>query len=337
MAKTRRDLLSITAAAAAVGLSVSRLRRMADAGRVPVEFTAGGHRRFRLPELRAALASGIRAPLDTTDDLGPPTWSKRLSLAGLREEDVWREAIEAIGLAKGVGAYQVFHYALTEIVNNAIDHSAGTSVEVRAWSDPVAFEVADDGVGALERVRATFGLESPLEAVVELSKGKATSDPSKHTGQGIFFTSKALDLFRIEANGFAWTVDNVSGDEAIGISTRRTGTRVTGRVSRDTRRTMADVFRPFTGGEGGFSRTRPAVRLVDTGLSFVSRSEAKILVGRLEQFEEVELDFAGVDEVGQGFVDEVFRVWPLRHPGTRLTPVNMNPAVEFMVRRGLSE
>ena len=47
------------------------------------------------------------------------------------------------------------------------------------------------------------------------------------------------------------------------------------------------------------------------------------------------LDFQGVRGVGQGFVDEVFRVWPRSHPGIRLVPQNMNQAVSFMVRRGL--
>jgi hypothetical protein len=36
---------------------------------------------------------------------------------------------------------------------------------------------------------------------------------------------------------------------------------------------------------------------------------------------------------GQGFADEVFRVWARAHPGVALTPVNMAPPVEFMVER----
>ncbi len=55
----------------------------------------------------------------------------------------------------------------------------------------------------------------------------------------------------------------------------------------------------------------------------------------IEQVEEVILDFRGVTGVGQGFVDEIFRVWASAHPQVRLVPENMNEAVEFMVRRGL--
>ena len=82
-----------------------------------------------------------------------------------------------------------------------------------------------------------------------------------------------------------------------------------------------------------FSKTRIVVKLFAIGVSFVSRSEAKRILQGLERFREIVLDFVGVMEVGQGFADEVFRVWASTHPEVRLTPVDMCPAVEFMVRR----
>ena len=42
----------------------------------------------------------------------------------------------------------------------------------------------------------------------------------------------------------------------------------------------------------------------------------------------------GVEAVGQGFVDEMFRVWKNRHPNTRLHPVNMIPPIAFLVEHG---
>jgi hypothetical protein len=77
------------------------------------------------------------------------------------------------------------------------------------------------------------------------------------------------------------------------------------------------------------------VKLFGIGVQFVSRSEAKRLLAGLDQFTDVEVDFAGVESVGQGFVDELFRVWPQSHPATTINPTNMNEAVEFMVTRGL--
>lgn len=75
------------------------------------------------------------------------------------------------------------------------------------------------------------------------------------------------------------------------------------------------------------------VMLLPLGARLISRSEAKRLLAGLDRFAEVVLDFNGVEEIGQGFADEVFRVWARAHPKVRLKPVNMSEAVEFMVRR----
>ena len=90
-------------------------------------------------------------------------------------------------------------------------------------------------------------------------------------------------------------------------------------------------------GINAFVRTRPVVKLFEIGTAFVSRSEARRLLDGLDaDFETVEVDFTGVTGVGQGFVDELVRVWPATHPDKKVLPINMNSAVDFMVRRGLS-
>ena len=45
------------------------------------------------------------------------------------------------------------------------------------------------------------------------------------------------------------------------------------------------------------------------GVEFVSRSEAKRLLAELDKFSEITFDYKGVEKVGQGFVDEIYRVW----------------------------
>lgn len=113
-----------------------------------------------------------------------------------------------------------------------------------------------------------------------------------------------------------------------GVIVREGAGRTTRYVSRD----AAVVRRRYA---IGVARTRTVVKLFAIGKAFVSRSEARRLMHGLDRFCEVVLDFAGIDGVGQGFVDEVFRVWAKAHPGTRLVPVSMNEPVDFMVRRGL--
>jgi ABC-type glycerol-3-phosphate transport system substrate-binding protein len=57
---------------------------------------------------------------------------------------------------------------------------------------------------------------------------------------------------------------------------------------------------------------------------------------RFERFKRVELDFAGVSEIGQAFADEMFRVFAAAHPAIKITPVNAEPAVVQMIRRAMA-
>jgi hypothetical protein len=67
------------------------------------------------------------------------------------------------------------------------------------------------------------------------------------------------------------------------------------------------------------------------GESLMSRSQAKRLMNRFDRFREVILDFSGVDFIGQGFADEIFRVFAGANPGTRLVPVHCVETVEKMI------
>jgi hypothetical protein len=86
----------------------------------------------------------------------------------------------------------------------------------------------------------------------------------------------------------------------------------------------------------GDLRTRTVVRLSTLGIRLMSRAEAKRMLDELDTCHEVVPDFGGVEAVGQGFADEVFRVWTRAHAEVRLQPLNMNENVEFMVRRALA-
>jgi anti-sigma regulatory factor (Ser/Thr protein kinase) len=257
-------------------------------------------------------------------------------LHDLSEDAVWKEIHERSLAPRGLSdnVERILHYAVTELVNNAIDHSGGTRVEVVLPSavEAVVFEVIDDGVGIWEHVRTKLGLPDPFAALQELSKGKTTTAPDRHTGEGIFFTSKIADFFEIESGVVGWRVDNRRGDASIASIPERRGTRVRFEVGVSTPRTLARLFDDYTK-DYEFVKTRIVVKLFEVGVRFVSRSEAKRLLHGLERFREVVLDFSGVQEVGQGFADEVFRVWPSLHPGVAIIPVRMASAVEFMVSR----
>jgi STAS-like domain of unknown function (DUF4325) len=219
-----------------------------------------------------------------------------------------------------------------------VSYSGSDTVTIAWWVtlDQLSFEVRDYGVGAYPKLRVGLHLASDFEAVQELSKGKRTTDRARHTGEGIFFTSKVVDIFRLTSSGVRWTVDNLRYDVALGVVPKVSGTSVMCQIDPQTERNLADVFSEFTS-DHGFVRTRPVVKLFAIGTSFVSRSEARRLLDGLDaDFDTVEVDFTGVTDVGQGFVDELLRVWPTAHPGKTVIPINMNAAVDFMIQRGLS-
>ncbi|MDH3813999.1 MAG: DUF4325 domain-containing protein [Acidobacteriota bacterium] len=266
-----------------------------------------------------------------------PREERRYPIDGLEEDRVWEEMCGPSSFVATVSdrSRAILQYVFTEIVNNAIDHSGATEVEVLVSQrgTAVAVEVIDRGVGIFRHIRDKLGLETELEALQELSKGKTTTMPSRHSGEGLFFSSKATDWFEISSGTLRWVVDNRRGDMAVGaLDPQVHGTEVRVEVDSDTDRDLHQIFDEYTE-DFEFNKTRTVIRLFAIGTEFVSRSQAKRLVNGLEAFREVVLDFKGVDLVGQGFADEVFRVWAREHPEVRLVPTDMNDAVAFMVER----
>ena len=254
-------------------------------------------------------------------------------IPGLAEDVAWRELVAHVpDLADPEAAFRANRFAFTEMVNNANDHSGGSRVQIGVASVPRSwFRVVDDGVGVFRHFASRLGLLDEAAAAFELTKGKRTTAPEEHSGQGIFFTSRLVNRFGLEANGIRLLVDNDLGDFAIGESAVNQGTTVWWEVDPQTARDSAKVFAEFTDEDYAFTKTRIRLRALG-GDSFISRDEAKRVTDQLERFEEVILDFDGVTEVGRAFVDELFRVWASRHRETRLIPVSMSPPVERMVR-----
>ncbi len=256
-------------------------------------------------------------------------------LTNLKEDLVWVEVVKELGLSKTSPAWDVAQYAFTEMLNNAIDHSGGEAVQIdvsiaaNSWK----FQICDDGIGAFRNIRETFGLNQDLEAVGELSKGKRTTAPAAHTGEGIFFTSKLVDIFRISANNLEWVVDNNLEDNSIGPSSTDVGTTVEWNISINTTRSFVEIARLYSE-NFEFSKSSPLVKLFEIDVEFVSRSEAKRLLAGLNKFSEIIFDYKGVEKVGQGFVDEIYRVWKSQYPSVALKNINASREVEFMLKRG---
>jgi len=258
---------------------------------------------------------------------------------GLSESDVWRERVAPLlsGLPGNVAA--ICEYGFTEILNNAIEHSGAKKARVRVRMDAnrVRLGVFDQGIGIFEKLRRDRHIEDDQVAVYELLKGKMTTDPDSHSGQGIFFTSRAFDRFCILSGATYFSYSRTDHSRSIAVSRREPpayGTSVVMEIRHDATTRLSEVFREFADADiDAFTRTQSVVRLAACeGEHFVSRSQARRLLSRFEEFRDVTLDFEGVEFIGQGFADEVFRVFPSAHPSVALHTVNTNDDVARMIR-----
>lgn len=238
----------------------------------------------------------------------------------------------------------IWDYICGEMINNVIDHSGAEHLEIRVAANALhtAVTLTDDGVGIFKKIKEYFGFDTVEEAVDELFKGKLTTDKQRHSGEGIFFSSRLADTFMILSDSHVFSHRRLEGDDfrkllqtaELEKDYTAMGTTVYMVLANDSRKRAKDVFDRFADVDDGFTRTRiPLNNYFER--SPVSRSQAKSLCGRLEQFEEVELDFEGLDWMGQGFAHQVFVVFQNEHPSVKLIPVNMNDDVRKMYRHVL--
>ena len=262
---------------------------------------------------------------------------RRYPREGLQEDLVWRELVAPVVARFPQNVRDIWHYAATEMINNAIDHSGAAEVRVEVSKNALFTEVvvADEGEGIFVKIQRALGLHHPREAILELAKGKLTTAPDRHTGEGIFFTSRVLDVFEIESHLLRFRHAPRADDSILEQAADTPGTRVRMCLANDSPRTLRAVFDEYTDpGELTFDRTVVPLRLAQyEGEKLVSRSQAKRVAHRFERFKRVELDFAGISDIGQAFADELFRVFAAAHPQVRIVPVNTAPAVEQMIRR----
>ena len=253
------------------------------------------------------------------------------------EDLVWREKIAPLLSDLPQRAKDIWQYGFTEMLNNAIDHSSGTSVYVNIERTALSVEMnlRDNGEGIFRKIQRELNLLDERHSVLELAKGKLTTDPDNHTGEGIFFTSRMFDEFYIRSGEVFFSHQNPAFEDWILEAPPRSGTAVFLTLSNATERTTKEVFDEFASGEdSGFSKTVVPVDLVRYGdETLVSRSQAKRLLTRFDQFRTVILNFEGVEQIGQGFADEVFRVFARAHPDIELVSINENAQVRAMIGR----
>lgn len=210
---------------------------------------------------------------------------------------VWQQINNVLHLDEGPPAGGSLRYAITGMFNTPIDTATGRAPPSRSGRHQTTWK-------------------------------------ERHTGEGIFFTSKVMDVFQLSSNGIRWTVDNTRGDHAVGVSDVEVGTVVVGQVDAQTTRSTREVFGAYSQ-DYEFVRTRPAVKLFGLGLRFVSRSEARRLLANWTSSPRSTSTSPASRTSARASSMSCLRVWPHEHSGKSINPINMNEAVEFMIKRGL--
>ena len=272
-------------------------------------------------------------------DLISVDFDVRLTI-GLSEDAVWRgQLLSHIRDHLPENVLNICEYGFTEMLNNAIDHSASFNAHItyRQSYGHVRIEVIDYGIGIFQKLQNRFNLTDPRQALLELSKGRLTSDPQHHTGHGIFFTSRMFDDFNIFSGNLYYSRTKQDDDdwcvEARDLKEPVIGTWVNMIISTNASWTTREIFDKYQDDPVGFTRTHVPIALGKyPGEQLVSRSQAKRVLARVDRFSEVLLDFQGVQDIGPAFADEIFRVFKNSHPDISIVAARANVGVARMIK-----
>ena len=236
---------------------------------------------------------------------------------------VWKQLIAPKLTGLNDVAEEILEYSLTEILNNAQDHSEGKNASISIYQDKdyITVTIGDDGVGIFKHIMEHIHIDQALDAAIELTKGKFTTQPEHHSGEGLFFSSRAVDQLTICANGHCLEI--ATSEVTFNVVEEISGTNVTVRL----RKTMNRRFKPV------FDRTVFPLQLAQSEGRLISRSQAKRIMNGMERFAIVEVDFTGVENIGQGFADEMFRVWQSFHKETVVKPTYVGDKVKKIISR----
>lgn len=225
----------------------------------------------------------------------------------------------------------IWEYTLGEMINNVIDHSEAENLRILVKQNYLSTKVCifDDGIGIFKKIKDHFTMNSLDEAICELFKGKLTTDPEHHSGEGIFFSSRLADKFAIISDGKVFAINKYDIDGLWDDPEPHAGTAVMIELSNESNKKAAEIFNQYAQVGGGFVKTMvPLKNMFDAAP--VSRSQAKRVCHRLESFQEVVLDFEGLEWMGQGFAHQIFIVFQNKHPDVEIIPINMGKGVEQM-------
>ena len=235
-------------------------------------------------------------------------------------------------------AQKIWRYAITAMLNNAMEHSRASAIVVVVNKSRLCtlVGVLDNGVGIFRRIQQAYREEmgevlTTAEAASLLYTGKYTTAPERHAGEGIFFTSRLMDNFAIRSDMQLFTLSGA--EEAAEGGERFRGTAVQMALANDTERELSAVMASYVDDEEGFVRTEIPMARVFGGQVPMSRSEARRLGEMLIGFREAVLDFTDMPEIGPDFAHEQFGVITRARGDLTLRAQHANERIAAAIRR----
>jgi len=262
-------------------------------------------------------------------------------IADMPEDVIWRESAVPLLNDLKENVLDICHHGFTEMTNNVISHSGSEELILKISRNAIntRITIRDKGIGIFKKIQRDFNLYDPRHSLLELSKGKLTSDESNHSGEGIFFTSRMFDRFIIWSEDLFFARTYKHGEWLVETDSKKefmAGTFINMEITENSERLVSEVFNRFASEyeDWGFTKTHVPLKLLRyEGEKLISRSQAKRLLSRVDQFKEVLLDFNGITEIGQAFADEIFRVFNLEHPETIISVIHTTNDIDKMIER----
>lgn len=258
---------------------------------------------------------------------------------GLDESRVFDKDIAPIFKDVEKNVFSIWRYAFTEMMNNAIEHSLSKNIFVMVTTNPLesTIMISDNGIGIFKNIQSYMKKECNQEISLDecaalLFAGKFTTAKAMHSGEGIFFTSHLMDQFFIFSDDVFFSRSNFN-DIKIKSLQNINSTIVCMSLNNHTKKTTKEVFDRFSNVDEGFIKTQIPIAHIFPYGSPVSRSEGRRLGELILKFKEIDLDFTGVEEVGQAFCHELFIVWQGRNPDIKLNVLNADTDVSNMIKR----
>lgn len=260
------------------------------------------------------------------------------------EHAFWEDEVRRKIKLVSKGSNNAWSFAFTEMLNNVMSHSEGTKVRIQVSQSAVDtfIRIDDDGVGIFRKLQGGLGLPRKRDAVVELLKGRTTTDAANHTGLGVFYSWQLIDIFAIRSEELVfgrrsgWIEDSFVIDDLALRDGDRPGTSVFMVLGNDKPDGFLKDF--FDKVAPDVDSSQPAIGTLllhlaeEDGSPLVSRSQAKVLMARMEVYKTIVLDFAGIEFIGQGFADQIFRIFVRQHPEIKLETKHAGPSVKKMIR-----